>query len=129
MECKYQHDEEIDELEIKVETFNKEFDMAVTKAVNKSRKHSKVKAKSSEELLIKEFNGERKVLSTRIAALERSLNDTNAQIIKLNHQLARAYEQVQEVVMKAFEASANFKSITSLQQMLTEQARKSMQEK
>jgi len=64
------------------------------------------------------------VLTTRIAALEQTVKEENQQLAKLAQQSEKAYTQVQEIAVRAIEGSSSFKSLTSLQQLLAEQGRK-----
>jgi hypothetical protein len=86
-------------------------------------------AHAKEELLKRDFAGERNVLTTRLQALEQTVKEQSAQLLKLSQQAEKAYGQVQEIAVRAIEGSSNFKSMTSLQQLLSEQGRKQVQEK
>ena len=91
---------------------------------------SEVKLKFSlEELLKREFDGERNVLTIRIESFERRVKEQDAQITKLSNQLEKAYQKVQDIAVKTIEGSSNFKSIASLQQLMQEQTRGQSQEK
>ena len=57
------------------------------------------------------------------------VKEQSTQILKFSQQAEKAYTQVQDIAVKAIEGSSNFKSLTSLQQLLTEQGRKQGQEK
>ena len=82
-------------------------------------------AAMKEELVRKEFEGERNVLNTRIESLEKTVKEQHEQIAKLSQQSEKAYGQVQNIAVKAIEGS----SLTGLQQLLTEQTRKPAPEK
>jgi hypothetical protein len=120
---------ELNELRKKVSLFPKEMETAVAKAVKETTEKLNLEAKNREELLKKEFVGEKNVLTTRIESLEKTAKEQSAQITGLTQLLEKANQKVQEIAVKALESSANFKSITSLQQLLTEQTRKPAQEK
>lgn len=117
------------ELQKKVTAFPKEMESAINKAVKEAVERVQLEAKNRDELLKKEFNGERNVLNTRIESLEKTVKEQNDQMAKLSQQSEKAYSQVQDIAIKAIEGSSNFKSLTSLQQLITEQARKQTQEK
>ncbi len=120
---------ELKELQIKVNAFPKEMEAAVSKAIKETTEGIKLEAKNREELLIKEFDGERNVLTTRIESLEKRVKEQGEQVTKLSGQLENSYQKVQDIAVKAIEGSSNLKSLTSLQQLVTEQTRKESQEK
>lgn len=92
-----------------------------------SRAQAEIAAR--EEALKRDFAGEKNVLTTRISALEQTVKEQAAQLSKLTQQAEKAYTQVQDIAVKAIEGSANFRSLTSLQQLLSDQGRKQGQEK
>jgi hypothetical protein len=87
------------------------------------------KARDREELLKKEFEGERNVLTTRIEALEKLVKDLTEQSTKLSRQLEAAYQKVQEIAEKTIESAAQARSLADLQKLLVEQSRKQGGEK
>ena len=117
------------ELEDAVQRFPGERDTAVTRAVKEATERLKGEARNREELVQKEFEGERNVLTTRIGSLEKTVEQQNLQIAKLSQQIELAYQKVQDIALKAVEGSSAYKSLTGLQQMLSEQARGAAQEK
>ncbi|MGF1614952.1 MAG: hypothetical protein ACFCVA_13890 [Gammaproteobacteria bacterium] len=119
----------LNELEEAVQGFTGEIEAAVTRAVKDATERLKAEAKNREELLKKEYDGERNVLTTRIASLEKTVEQQNDQIAKLSQQIEAAYQKVQDIALKAVEGSSAYKSLTSLQQILSEQARGAIQEK
>lgn len=116
------------ELEAKVDSFPDEMDGAVKKAVQDATGRLTADAKNREELLKKEFDGERKVLTTRIDALEKSVKEQHEQIVRLTQQLEKSYEKVEDIAVKAVQSASAYQS-GSFQQMVNEQARKQGQEK
>ena len=120
---------ELNELQEKVRAFPKEMETAVSKAIKDTTEGIKLEAKNREELLIKEFDGERNVLTTRIESFEKRVKEQDEQIAKLSGQLENSYQKVQDIAVKAIEGPSNLKSLTSLQQLVTEQTRKEPQEK
>lgn len=124
-----QKEAEWNELQRKASAFPKELELAANKAVKEAVEKVQLEAKNREELLKKEFDGDRNVLNTRIQSLEKTVKEQNEQMSKLSQQLEKAYSQVQDIAIKSVEGSSNFKSFTSLQQLVTEQTRKQAQEK
>lgn len=124
-----QREEALNELRQKVAAFPAELEAAVKKAVDTEVERVQRDAKNKEDLVKKEFDGERKVLTTRIEALERTVKEQSEQIAKLSQQSEKAYTQLQDIAIKAVEGSSNVKSLTSLQQLVAEQARRPAQEK
>lgn len=124
-----EHEEELNELRKKVASFPKEMETILSKAIKENTDRLNLDAKNREELVKKEFIGERNVLTTRIESLEKSVKEQNEQIAKLSQQLEKAYQQVQEIAVKTIEGSSTIKSFANLQQWVSEQTRKSPQEK
>lgn len=124
-----QKETEFVELQRKVSNFPKELELAVNKSVKEAVEKVQLEAKNKEDLTKKEFDGERNVLNTRIASLEKTVKEQSEQIARLSQQFEKAYNQVQEIAVKSIEGSSNAKAFTSLQQLVTEQARKQGQEK
>jgi hypothetical protein len=122
-------EEELNELRKKAALFPKELEAAVSKAVKETIERLSLEAKNKEELLKKEFIGERNVLTTRIESLEKTVKEQSAQIASLSQLQEKAYQKVQDIAVKAIEGSSSFKSLTSLQQLLSEQVKKPSQEK
>jgi hypothetical protein len=124
-----EREEELNELKKKVAAFPKEMETAIGKAIKETTDRLNLEAKNREELVKKEFIGERNVFATRIESLEKSVKEQNEQIAKLSQQLEKAYQQVQEIAVKTIEGSSTIKSLANLQQWISEQARKAPQEK
>lgn len=91
----------IDGLEAKVNSFPKELDTRIAKAVQTAEGTLKAENAKNEQLLKKEYEGEKNVLQTRIEALERTVAIQEQQIQLLNQQLEKAYEKVQDIAVKA----------------------------
>ena len=117
------------QLQQKVVAFPKELETAVEKAVRESTDRIKLEAKNREDLLRKEFEGERNVSVTRIESLEKIAKDYADQNQKLSKQLETAYQKVQEIAEKAIDGSSQAKSLADLQKLLAEQNRKTAPEK
>lgn len=122
-------EEELNELRSRTSIFPKEMETAINKAIKETTERIRLEATNKEELLKKEFNGERNVLTTRIESLENTVKKQSEQIAHLSQQLEKASQKVQDIAVKAIEGSSNFKTFTSLQQLMTEQSRKQSQEK
>ena len=117
-------EEELASLRQRAEAFPKELDAAIAKAVKDATTRQQQDATSREELLKREFAGERNVLTTRITSLEQTAKEQADQIARLLSQSEKAYGQVQEIAVRAIEGSASAKQLSNLQQMLAEQGRK-----
>jgi hypothetical protein len=122
-------EEELNELRKKVAAFPKEVETVLSKAIKETTEKLTLEAKNREELVKKEFIGERNVLTTRIESLEKIVKEQSEQIAKFSQQLEKAYQQVQDIAVKTIEGSSNIKSFANLQQWISEQTRKSPQEK
>jgi hypothetical protein len=122
-------EDELNELRKKVSAFPKEMETAIAKAIKETTEKLTLEAKNREELMKKEFVGERNVSTTRIESLEKIGKEQNEQITKLSQQLEKAYQQVQEIAVKTIEGSSTVKSFANLQQWVSEQVRKPSQEK
>ena len=84
---------------------------------------------SKDDLLRKEFEGERTALQTQLESLEKVAGEQNDRIAKLTEQLGQSYQKVQDIAVKAVEGSGGFKSLSSIQQLIDEQMKKQTQEK
>jgi hypothetical protein len=93
---------------------------AAAEAVQRAQQHHK----GAEELLRRELEGEKNVLATKIAALERTVKEQAEQLSRLEQQAEKAYAQVQEIAVRAIEGSASTKQLANLQQLFAEQVRK-----
>jgi len=122
-------EDELNELRKKVSAFPKEMETAIAKAIKETTEKLTLEAKNREELMKKEFIGEKNVLTTRIESLEKTVKEQSEQVNKLTQQLEKAYQQVQEIAVKTIEGSSTVKSFANLQQWISEQTRKAPQEK
>jgi len=111
-------------LRAKAAAFPKELQTAVENAVKDATDRLKLEARNREDLLKKEFEGEKNVLATKNEALERTGKDVAEQNAKLSRQLESAYQKVQEIAEKTVESTAQAKSFADLQKLLVEQSRK-----
>lgn len=117
------------QLRQRVENFPKELDAATARTAKESSARAESDAKSREELLKRDFAGERNVLTTRIAGLEHTVTEQSEQLARLSQQSEKAYAQVQDIAVRAIEGSATQKSLMNLQQLLAEQSRRSGENK
>jgi len=124
-----QREEELSELQKKVDAFPEELKASVNKAIKDTSDRLASEVKSKEELMKKEFGGERNVLKTRIESLDKIVKEQNERIAALSVQLEKSYEKVQDIAVKSVEGSSNLKSFATLQQIASEQVRKQPSEK
>lgn len=124
-----EREEELAELQKKVIAFPDEIKEAVNKTIKETTERITLEAKNKEELIRKEFEGERNVLKTRIESLEKTVKEQSGQIANLSGQLEKSYQKVQDIAVKSVEGSSNLKSFASLQQLASEQTRRQSQEK
>lgn len=116
-------------LQAKVAAFPKELETSVTKAAKDATERIQLEARNRDELLRKEFEGQRNVLTTKIEGLEKTVKELADQNAKLARQLETAYQKVQEIAEKAIEGSAQAKAYSELQKVLADQGRKTAPEK
>jgi len=120
---------ELNALRNKVSSFPEELETTVNRTVKEAVERIKVETKSREDLFKKEFDGERNVLTTKIAALEKTVKDQSEQIARLSQQLEKAYQKIEDIAVKTIEGSAGLKTYNNLQQLISEQVKKQAQEK
>ncbi len=120
---------ELNTLRAQAAAFPKELETAVEKAVKEATDRLKLEAKNREDLLKKESEGERNVLTTRIESLEKLAKDLAEQNGRLNKQLEAAYQKVQEIAEKTVESAGQSKSLADLQKLLVEQGRESTRDR
>ncbi|MSU63188.1 MAG: hypothetical protein EXS31_12470 [Pedosphaera sp.] len=116
---------ELASLRAKAAAYPKELETAVDKAVKETADRLKTDSKNREEMLKKESEGERNVLTTRIESLEKAVKDLTEQNARSNKQLESAYQKVQEIAEKTIESAGQSRSLADLQKLLVEQGRKS----
>jgi hypothetical protein len=124
-----EREEELAELRKRATAFPKELETAVTKAVKETSDRITAEAKSREELLKKEFEGDRNVLQTRVEALDKAVKEQSEYIAKVSQQLEAAYQKVQDIAVKTVEGASDAKSLANLRQFLGDQMRKQGQDK
>jgi len=124
-----EREEKLKVLQEKIDMFPDELKKAVDKAVEETTERITLEAKNKEELMKKEFDGERNVLKTRIESLEKTVKEQSTLIANLSGQLEKSYQKVQDIAIKSVEGSSNLKSFVNLQQVASEQIRRQSQEK
>lgn len=120
---------ELNDLRKQAAQFPKELDAAVNRAIKETTERQLMEAKSREELLKIEAEGERNVFKARIESLENTTKEQSERITALTKQLEAAYQKVQDIAVKTVEGASNSKSVASLQQFLGEQIRKQTPDK
>jgi chromosome segregation ATPase len=104
---------ELRELRARVEGFPEELNQAVARAVEEKTTRLQAEGKVQQELLWKEFEGERKVLETRIESLEKTIKEQAQLVGRLSSSQDKAYQQVQDIAVKAVEGASNVKGLAS----------------
>ncbi|MBU2260315.1 MAG: hypothetical protein KKF02_00075 [Proteobacteria bacterium] len=120
---------ELNELRKQAAQFPKELETTVNRMIKETSERLLLGAKSREELLKKEGEGERNVFQARIESLEKTTKEQSERITVLTKQLEAAYQKVQDIAVKTVEGASNYKSVASLQQLLGEQIRKQTPDK
>jgi hypothetical protein len=120
---------ELEDLRRQAAQHPKELEVSVSRAVKETTERLSLEAKSREELLKKEIEGERNVFKVRSESLEKTAKEQSERISALAKQLEAAYQKVQDIAVKTVEGASNSKSITNLQQLLGEQIRKQSSDK
>ncbi len=109
-----QREEELNQLRTKATAFPKEMEAAINAAVKDATARVQLDSKNREELLRKEFDGERNVMITRIESREQLVKEQSEQIARLSQQLEKAYGQVQDIAVRTVEGSSHSKSLSGL---------------
>jgi len=94
-------EEEFNDLQNKVNSFPKEMEAAVSKAVKEAVDKCNMERKNAEELQKRIFEGERKLLNSKIENLEKRVQEQNDQILRLSKQLDEAYQKIQNIAVKS----------------------------
>ncbi|MGH9339679.1 MAG: hypothetical protein ACRD1R_08855 [Acidobacteriota bacterium] len=121
-------EQELTELRRRAEAFPEEKEAAVARALSEAVERIRSEAQNQQELMSKEFEGERKVFLTRIESLEKTIREQNQQITKLSQIQDKAYQQVQDIAVRAVEGASNWKSFPGFQQTGGEQKKRTAQE-
>jgi len=124
-----EREQELATLRAKAAAYPKELETAVSQAIKETTERLKLEARNREELLQKQFEGERNVLSARNESLDKTNKDLIAANSKLAQQLESAYQKVQEIAEKTVESASQSRSLADLQKLLVDQSRKGQAEK
>ena len=117
-------EQEFESLQAQVAEFPQKLQAAVAKAVEDSTARLELENKYQKDLLQKEFEGQRNVLTARIQSLEKTVKEQNEQIAKLSTQQDAAYQKIQDVAVKAIDGASKASSFSDLQHVLSEQVKK-----
>lgn len=104
---------EFESLRERVGAFTGELSAAVDKTVKETTANLKHEFEIREALMKKEFEGEQKVLQSRIESLQQTVKEQQQQIAKLSAQIEKSYTQVQDIAVKAIEGSGNVRILSS----------------
>lgn len=96
---------ELSQLRERVAGSAAELAAAVEKAVKEATERLTRESEGREALLRKEFEGEQKVLQSRIESLQQTVKEQQQQIVRLSGQIEKSYGQVQEIAVKAIEGT------------------------
>lgn len=118
-------EQELAELRARAAGFAQELKAATERAAADAVGRVQQQHQAAQELLRGQTEGEKNVLATKIAALERTVQEQAEQLARFEQQAEKAYAQVQEIAVRAIEGSASTKQLANLQQLFTEQIRKS----
>jgi chromosome segregation ATPase len=116
---------ELEDLKARVEKFPEQLHQATAQALKEKSAQLEGEAKVRESILRKEFEGEQKVLETRIESLEKTIKDQAQLISRLSSSQDKAYQQVQDIAVKAVEGASNVKGLAS---QLSEVSRRKSEE-
>ena len=116
-----EREKRFEELEAKVEHFPKELETSVNIATKETGEKVRLEAGYKENLLKKEFEGEKNVFISRIEALEKTVKEQFQQLGKLSTQQESAYQKVQDVAVKAIEGASKTGTFSDLQKILSDQ--------
>jgi hypothetical protein len=115
---------EFESLQAQVAELPQKLQAAVAKAVEESNERIELETKYQKDLMQKEFEGQRNVLTARIQSLEKTVKEQNEQIAKLSTQQDAAYQKIQDVAVKAIEGASKASSFSDLKHVLSEQVKK-----
>jgi hypothetical protein len=119
-----EREQELVDLRARAAGFAEELKSATEHATAEAAQRVQQQHQGAQELLRRELEGEKNVLATKIAALERTVQEQAEQLSRLQQQAEKAHSQVQEIAVRAIEGSASAKQLAHLQQLLAEQVRK-----
>ena len=117
-------EQELVELRVRNAGFAHELEVAAEGAATEATQRAEQQHQAGQELLRRALEGEKDVLATKIAALERTVREQAEQLARLEQQAEKAYTQVQEIAVRAIDGSASTKQLANLQQLFSDQVRK-----
>ncbi|HNS20041.1 MAG TPA: hypothetical protein PKH24_06055 [Sedimentisphaerales bacterium] len=123
-----EREKEFASLQTEVQGFAKRLDAAVAAAVKETTERVGREAKYQQDLVQKDFEGQKNVLTARIQSLEKTVKEQAEQLVKLSQQQEAAYQKIQDVAVKAIEGASKLGSFGSLVHTLKEQTRKQANE-
>jgi hypothetical protein len=106
---------ELNQLRARASASAAELAAAVEKAVKETTERLTRESEAREALLRKGFEGEQKVLQSRIESLQQTAKEQQQQVARLSTQIEKSYGQVQEIAVKAIEGSGSVRVISSSQ--------------
>ena len=119
-----EREKEFASLQVQVQEFPKRLDAAVAAAAKDATERIAREAKYQQDLLQKDFEGQKNVLTSRIQSLEKTAKEQADQLAKLSQQQESAYQKIQDVAVKAIEGASKVGSFAGLVHTLKEQTKK-----
>jgi hypothetical protein len=119
-----EREKEFESLQSQVQEFPKRLDAAVAAAAKDATERIQREAKYQQDLLQKESDGQKNVLTARIQSLEKTVKEQADQLAKLSQQQEAAYQKIQDVAVKAIEGASKLGSFGGLLHTLKEQTKR-----
>ena len=101
-----EREKEFASLQAQVQEFPKRLEAAVAAAAKDATERIQREAKYQQDLLHKDFEGQKNVLTSRIQSLEKTVKEQADQLAKLSQQQEAAYQKIQDVAVKAIEGAS-----------------------
>ena len=118
-----QREQQFEQLQTQVETFEQNKAEAIAAAVATATETATYETTVKADLRHKELDGQRQVYELRIQSLEQTIQNQEEQMQNLSKQLNAALKQVQDLAVKAIEGSANVQSYQAFKEIAMEQAK------
>jgi len=119
-----EREKEFASLQAQVQEFPKRLETAVAAAVKDATERLQREAKYQQDLLHKDVEGQKNVLTARIQSLEKTVKEQADQLARLSLQQEAAYQKIQDVAVKAIEGASKVGSFGGLIHTLKEQTKK-----
>jgi hypothetical protein len=119
-----EREKEFESLQAQVQDFPKRLEAAVAASAKDAAERIQREAKYQQDLLYKDFEGQKNVLTARIQSLEKSVKEQADQLAKLSQQQEAAYQKIQDVAVKAIEGASKVGSFAGLVHTLKEQTKR-----